>query len=260
MQFETRNTSAADFRIFFFFFSVEFLALIRSSFKFNGRLVVSSSFETNVEHVYAAGPVAEFVQNDSLLSLKHVFYNSVEIGARVADMLMQRVGIRVDNYRIKAKYVRPLSIYCKLPGNYNYLHSTVPDVKIQKCSAKTLRTESAAGRYFEMIVDNRDVVLQLSCYSKRVCGFIFNNSDIKSGTVIVIVYKSYKSYIGFQVFELDKSMREKRKFVQRHDGPAEYGIHSVFVRLFRRILGLSAVFGPILEVVGLLAEQIDEEK
>lgn len=135
--------------------------------------MVSSSFETNVEHVYAAGPVAEFVQNDSLMSLKHVCYNSVEIGARVADMLLQRVGIRVDNFRIKAKYVRPLSVYCRLPGNYNYFHSTVPDVKILKCSAKTFRTESAAGRYFEMIVDNTGVVLQLSCYSKQVCGSIF---------------------------------------------------------------------------------------
>ncbi|VVC41058.1 Cilia- and flagella-associated protein 61, N-terminal domain,FAD/NAD(P)-binding domain [Cinara cedri] len=129
---------------------INWLSLIRSSFKFNGHLVVSSSFETNVESVYAAGPLAD-----------------VEIGARVADMLMKLLGVQEDNGRIKAKYIRPLSIYCKLPGNYNYLDSAVPGLKFMKCSTKTLKTGNAVDGYFEIIVDNKGNVLNLSCFSKR---------------------------------------------------------------------------------------------
>lgn len=138
--------------------------------------MVNSSFETNIEHVYAAGPVAEFVQNNSRLTLKHLYYNSVEIGARVADMLMKLLGVQEGDGRIKAKYVQPLSIYCRLPNSCNYLCSSVPGFKFMKCCTKTLKTGNVDDGYFEIIVDSKGEVLKLSCYSKRVS--LFNTANI----------------------------------------------------------------------------------
>lgn len=155
-----------------------FLAIVQSSLKFNGHLVVRSSFETNIEHVYAAGPVAEFVPNNSLITLQHFNYNSVEVGARVANILMQKLGVLEGDGQINTKYVQPLSIYCKLPGNYNYLNSAMPGLKFMKHYSKILKTENADTGYFEIVVDNNDNILQLSCYSKRVS--LFNITDIIS--------------------------------------------------------------------------------
>jgi len=132
--------------------------------RFDGHLIVNSSFETSLKDVYAAGPAAKFVQNDSL----HTRYNSVEIGARVAGMLMELLNVVEDGQK-DAEFVRPVTVYCRLPGKYNYLHATVPGLKGAKTDKrKVLKTGNADKEYFEIVVDGEGVVLELSCYSKRV--------------------------------------------------------------------------------------------
>lgn len=142
-----------------------FSAIIRSMLRFDGHLIVNSSFETSIKDVYAAGPVARFVKNNSL----HVCYNSVEIGARVANRLMELLNIVVDGKK-NAKFVQPLTIYCRLPGKYNYLHATVPGFRGMKMDNtwKVLKTRNADNEYFEIVVNSEGNVLELSCYSKRV--------------------------------------------------------------------------------------------
>lgn len=141
--------------------------MIRSSFKFDGHLMVNTSFETNVECVYAAGSTAKFTNNDFFVTPKHIYYNNVEIGARVADMLMKLLNV-IEDDQMNADYVRPLSVHCRLPGNYNYLHSAVPGLELMTGSIDTLKTGNADRGYFEMVTDSNGNVLELSCYSKRV--------------------------------------------------------------------------------------------
>lgn len=66
---------------------------------------------------------------------------------------------------------------------------------------------------------------------------------------IIYWYVNFWSCIEYRTFELDKFVRKKREPFQRYDGPVKYKLHSVFLRLFPRVLGLPAVFGEILEIV-----------
>lgn len=133
---------------------------------FDGHLMVNESFETNAEHVYAAGPTAKFVGNGSA---GHACYNSVEVGARVAGVLMGLLGIDADGTAAATEYVRPLWVYCRLPGKNNYLHAAVAGFeRAGDVIVTTFRTGNAAGGYFEMAADDYGDVVAVSCYAKRV--------------------------------------------------------------------------------------------
>lgn len=150
--------------------------MIRSSFKFDGHLMVNTSFETNVEYVYAAGSTAKFTNNEFFVTASHLYYNNVEIGTRVAKILMKMLNV-IEDDQINADYTQPLSIHCRLPGRYNYLRSAVPGLELMTGSTNVLKTGNAAQGYFEIITDERGDVLELSCYSKRVSA---NFGDIDS--------------------------------------------------------------------------------
>lgn len=143
--------------------------MIRSSLKFDGHLMVGKSFETNVEWVYAAGPVAKFTCNGSLIASGHVHYSSVEIGARVADVLMKQLHVTDDERSDDDdRYVRPLSVYCRLPGKRNFLQCSIPGLKFMDVFTETHKTGDADRGYFEIVTDAKGDVLKLTCYSKRV--------------------------------------------------------------------------------------------
>lgn len=134
--------------------------------RFDGRLIVDSAFETSLKDVYAAGPAAKFSRNDC----PHTRHNSVEIGARAAGALMELLNVAEDGGK-DAEFVRPLTVYCRLPGKYNYLHAAVPGARAATADkTRVLKTGNAAGEkeYFELVVDGGGDVLELSCYSKRV--------------------------------------------------------------------------------------------
>lgn len=150
-----------------------FLAMVRCLMKYDGHLVVNQSFETNDEHVYAAGSIAKFDRYDFFDATNHWYFDHVEIGAKAAVSLMRKLNIVGDgeNRTGSCKLARSLSVYCQLPGTFNYLHCAVPGLKFfDDASAVTLKTGNADDDYFEMLVDNKGVVLELSCYSKRVSG------------------------------------------------------------------------------------------
>jgi hypothetical protein len=146
-----------------------FLAMLQSALKFDGHLVVNTSFETNIEFVYAAGPMARFMHNEYFIVSQHMYYNRLEIGSRVANVLMKRLGI-VEDCKSNDEYVRPLFVYCQLPGKYNYLHAEVPVLRYPKTDTRktTLSTGNATDGYFEILVDTNGDVVALSCYSNKV--------------------------------------------------------------------------------------------
>lgn len=144
-------------------------AVVRSSIMFDGLLMVNGSFETNAEHVYAAGPAAKFVDDGRFAALEHVNYDSVEMGSRAADVLMELLDVRGGGgSSIVGEYVRPRSVWCRLPGRYNYLHTAVAGLTADTAVTATTFSTGNADGYFEIIVDGDGDVLQLSCYSKRV--------------------------------------------------------------------------------------------
>ncbi|XP_025206288.1 cilia- and flagella-associated protein 61-like [Melanaphis sacchari] len=145
---------------------VNWFTMLQSALKFDGHLVVNTSFETNIEFVYAAGPMARFMHNKYFVLSHHMYYNRLEIGDRVANVLMKRLGI-VDDDKSNDDYVRPLFVYCQFPGKYNYLHTEVPVWRSLKKNSKTLSTGNATDGYFEIIVDSNGDVLELSCYSNK---------------------------------------------------------------------------------------------
>lgn len=151
--------------------------MIRCSFKFDGRVQVNASFETNVEFVYAAGPAAEFTRVDcsaaAFVTSSHARYSSAEIGARAADALMRRLDVSAVGWRpMDSAYSRPLAVRCRLPGGHNYLWVAAPCHPVsEELAANTLLTDDPVNGFFEIVVDRRGRVLELSCYSKMVSLF-----------------------------------------------------------------------------------------
>lgn len=129
--------------------------------------MVNGSFETNVQHVYAAGPAAKFVDDGRFAALEHVSYDGVEMGSRAADVLMELLAVR-GGPSVAGEYVRPRSVWCRLPGGHNYLHTAVAGLAADTAVTATTLSTGNAGGYFEMLVDGDGDVLRLSCYSKRV--------------------------------------------------------------------------------------------
>lgn len=155
---------------FYFFLPVHCTFPVLYSFQFDGHLVISKSFETNVDCVYAAGPVARF-KGSKDDPTGRAQYDSSDVGARVADALMIRLRVVHDNDHGTSaadKLNRPLSVYCRLPGRHHYLHCAVPGPAHARKSHSTLKTGSAATGYFEIVMDNNGDVMKLSCYSKAV--------------------------------------------------------------------------------------------
>lgn len=138
--------------------------MIRCPFEFDGHLIVNASFETNIEYVYAAGPVAKFSAEIPLASLSHTSFDSVEIGARVADVLMALLRVRKNEKTNTIKFVRPRWVYCRLPGQYNYLYCTMPDSNDE--GNYTIRSADNE-EYFEIVINQNTEVMELICCSKR---------------------------------------------------------------------------------------------
>lgn len=142
--------------------------MLQSALKFDGHLVVNTSFETNIEYVYAAGPMARFKHNDSIIVQNHIYYNRLEIGDRLANVLMNRLGITEDD-KSNDEYVRPLFVYCQFPGKYNYMHTEMPIWRCMKTNnIRSFRTGNVTDGYFEIVVNTNGEVQALSCYSKKV--------------------------------------------------------------------------------------------
>jgi len=144
--------------------------MLQSALKFDGHLVVNTSFETNIEYVYAAGTMARFMHNDSVIVPNHMYYNRLEIGIRLANVLMKRLGI-IEDDKSNDPYVQPIFIYCQLPGKYNYMHTEVPVWRSLKTYTRSLSTGNVTDGYFEFVINNYGDVMALSCYSKKVSSY-----------------------------------------------------------------------------------------
>ncbi|XP_025419587.1 cilia- and flagella-associated protein 61-like [Sipha flava] len=132
------------------------------AFEFDGHLVINRSFETNVDCVYAAGPVARYdgPERDARRC------DSSEIGGRVADVLMKRLRARHDDDDDDGTGRRPLSVRCRLPGGHRYLRCTEPGTSRPRTVLHTVKTGDAATGYFEIEMDGGGRVTGVSCYSK----------------------------------------------------------------------------------------------
>lgn len=122
------------------------------------------------------------------------------MGARVANVLMKRLGILEDD-KTNDEYVRPLFVYCQLPGKYNYLHAEVPFLRSMKTFTKSLSTGNATDGYFEIVVNSTGEVLELSCYSNKVSLYCitYHTLEINMYVFIFVLYVIYL-FISLHLF------------------------------------------------------------
>ncbi|KAL6419679.1 hypothetical protein ACFW04_001261 [Cataglyphis niger] len=138
-----------------------FLAFTRAGLVFDGLLVINLECRTNDPFIFAAGTMTKYSRRFYSESRQHQYYNSVEIGERLAEILRRVIDIHRRGEQEEEKvhltlpiFRKPIVIACILPGGYYYLHMHKPgkktwdemtseDVKI--CSSKIIPTNNCIG-------------------------------------------------------------------------------------------------------------------
>ncbi|KAL0278430.1 UNVERIFIED_CONTAM: hypothetical protein PYX00_000254 [Menopon gallinae] len=114
---------------------VNFHACNKAGLVYDGRLIIDKDFQTNDEHIFAAGPFTKYSRRYYAPGRNHQFYNSVEIGEKLAEL----VQMEIDPYFYKEKenecetmedgcddeddlptFKEPIMLYCQLPGDFYY--------------------------------------------------------------------------------------------------------------------------------------------
>ncbi|XP_054010116.1 cilia- and flagella-associated protein 61-like [Hylaeus anthracinus] len=165
-----------------------FLAICRSGLVFDGQLVIDPEFRTNDPFVFAAGTVTKYCRRFYAESWEHKYYNSVEIGERLANILRSTIdshqrGVQVPFARVKSKTYLTLPSFrsanvvsCTLPGGYRYLHVRKPGKTVLRKLAirydfygSVLVTGSCASEigYFRIRLNRFDSVETITCCNRK---------------------------------------------------------------------------------------------
>ncbi|XP_043265618.1 cilia- and flagella-associated protein 61-like [Colletes gigas] len=165
-----------------------FLAICRSGLVFDGQLVIDPEFRTNDPSIFAAGTVTKYSRKYCADSQQHKYYDSVEIGTRLAKVLRsaidaQQRGSKVSSSVVKSKACSTPPLFrsanvvaCTLPGGYRYLHvrkpgRPVPRKQATRCNSygSVLKTGSCASEigYFRIRLNRFDSVESITCCNKK---------------------------------------------------------------------------------------------
>ncbi|KAM9354914.1 cilia- and flagella-associated protein 61 [Pholidichthys leucotaenia] len=154
---------------------------IRESFLvFDGRLVIDSTFHTNCNAIWAAGPLTKFSRRYHMDMWSHACFNSKEVGQDLATAALQLFDPTLeppDESSSKTHHLVPLYRNAKiqggkLPGGHHYLHFTKPTAAdgtgaaVKPLQGRGIVTGSAeTGDYFSLHLDDHELVETLSCLS-----------------------------------------------------------------------------------------------
>ncbi|KYN10877.1 Uncharacterized protein C20orf26 like protein [Trachymyrmex cornetzi] len=115
-----------------------FLAFCRAGLIFDGSLVIDPEYRTNDPFIFAAGTVTKYSRKFYADVWQHKYYNSMEIGERLAQILWKVIewNVQVPEQISKKKekimhltsltFRAPIITACILPGDYHYLHVCKP--------------------------------------------------------------------------------------------------------------------------------------
>ncbi|KAG5344972.1 CFA61 protein, partial [Acromyrmex heyeri] len=114
-----------------------FLAFCRAGLVFDGSLVINSECRTNDPFIFAAGTMTKYSRKFYADVWQHKYYNSMEVGERLAQILWKVIewDVQVSEQVSKKKEIMhlipstfraPIVTACILPGDYHYLHVYKP--------------------------------------------------------------------------------------------------------------------------------------
>ncbi|KAM6280954.1 LOW QUALITY PROTEIN: cilia- and flagella-associated protein 61 [Porphyrio hochstetteri] len=152
---------------------------------FDGRLVIDSKFCTNDASIRAAGPLTKYSRRYCPDEWTHSNFNSREIGFELAASMLNLFDPTSEPYSKPPEGTdRLIPMYrgCKikggiLPGGYNYLHISKPEIPIRldldlaPCDHGTemITGEARHGNYFRMHINKYSMVESITCFSKEPC-------------------------------------------------------------------------------------------
>ncbi|XP_018320131.2 cilia- and flagella-associated protein 61-like [Agrilus planipennis] len=120
---------------------VTFMAINKAGLTYDGGLVIDSQYKTNDPVIYAAGTMTKYSRKYYADHLCHRFYNLEEVGSDMGKNINKAFITAATKRRLieevtgpvceEGEYVvrvyeKPVKIFCKLPGNLNYLYITKP--------------------------------------------------------------------------------------------------------------------------------------
>ncbi|XP_049657073.1 cilia- and flagella-associated protein 61 isoform X1 [Accipiter gentilis] len=173
------------------FFSFAYRAVDYETFKaindaclvFDGRLVIDTKFRTNDVSIRAAGPLTKYSRRYCVDEWTHSNFNSKEIGFELAASMLNLFDPTRKTFSKPPEGTdRLIPMYkgCKikggvLPGGYNYLHISKPEIPIRLdlelalCDhgMEIITGEARHGNYFRMHINKYNMVDSITCFSKE---------------------------------------------------------------------------------------------
>uniref|UniRef100_A0A8B9Q937 Cilia and flagella associated protein 61 n=1 Tax=Apteryx owenii TaxID=8824 RepID=A0A8B9Q937_APTOW len=157
-----------------------FKAINDACLVYDGRLVIDTNFQTNDNSIRAAGPLTKFSNRYFANEWTHSNFSSKEIGFHLAVSMLNLLDPTLEPLSEPQKDVdRLIPLYkgCKikggvLPGGYNYLHVSKPEIPmcldIQLAQPNYIITgEARHGNYFRLHVNEYSMVESITCFSKE---------------------------------------------------------------------------------------------
>ncbi|KFV57465.1 Uncharacterized protein C20orf26, partial [Gavia stellata] len=161
-----------------------FKAINDACLVFDGRLVIDTEFCTNDVSVRAAGPLTKYSRSYYVDEWTHSNFNSKEIGFQLAASMLNLFDPTPKPFSKPPEgtdRLIPLYKGCTikggvLPGGYNYLHISKPeipiclDLELALCDhgMEIITGEARQGNYFRMHINKYSMVDSITCFSKEL--------------------------------------------------------------------------------------------
>ncbi|XP_012061304.1 PREDICTED: cilia- and flagella-associated protein 61-like [Atta cephalotes] len=193
-----------------------YLTFCRAGLIFDGSLVINLECRTNDPFIFAAGTMTKYSRKFYADIWQHKYYNSMEIGERLAQILWKVIETDVQVFeQISEKkekimhltpstFRAPIVIACILPGDYHYLHVCKPGKTIWDNTTKinhnhgnvfvTGSCESEIG-YFRIRLNMYDTVESITCVSRKT----FRTQDM------IVLYGKHESMLNELKFRFQNS-------------------------------------------------------
>ncbi|NXW42893.1 CFA61 protein, partial [Nyctiprogne leucopyga] len=160
-----------------------FKAINDACLVFDGRLVIDTEFCTNDVSIRAAGPLTKYSRKYYVDEWTHSNFNSKELGFELATSMLKLFDpIPKPFSKPPEDSDRLIPMYkgCKikggvLPGGYNYLHISKPEIPIRLdlelalCDhgMEIITGEARHGNYFRVHINKYNMVDSITCFSKE---------------------------------------------------------------------------------------------
>ncbi|KFO76187.1 Uncharacterized protein C20orf26, partial [Cuculus canorus] len=160
-----------------------FKAINDACLVFDGRLVIDNEFRTTDVSIRAAGPLTKYSRRYYVDEWTHSNFNSKEIGFELATSMLNLFDPTPKPFSKRPEgsgRLIPMYKGCKikggvLPGGYNYLHISKPeipiclDLELALCDhgMEIITGEARHGNYFRIHINEYNTVDSITCFSKE---------------------------------------------------------------------------------------------